>query len=175
MSYKQKSVLDGQLGMSHDCIISHAEEIDEDIFLYFLIRDKKVVYVGQSKNVRARIESHRHDKDFDRYTLMICPSEYDANDLEAHYILELEPEYNLNLPANNLYFCPEPRINTKGLNTRVMGRIMHQAQMIPVYKSKWGNMYLLPELMQLMYWLHYVNKPMLARPRVLENKFGGVK
>ena len=35
--------------------------------IYFLIKGRNVVYVGQSENCEHRINSHANDKDFDRY------------------------------------------------------------------------------------------------------------
>ncbi len=62
------------------------------IGIYFLKLDDKIVYVGQSVDVRTRIKQHR-DKKFDSYELFEC-SKDNLNSLEAHYILIHNPILN---------------------------------------------------------------------------------
>ena len=38
--------------------------------VYILIKDKKAVYVGCSKDVRTRVRAHRKSKDFDSHTIL---------------------------------------------------------------------------------------------------------
>ncbi len=71
---------------------------DPIIGVYFLIRDDQVVYVGQSRNVEARIEHHRAgDKVFNAYALMEV-SECDLTVTEAGMILAYQPLYNATIP-----------------------------------------------------------------------------
>lgn len=61
--------------------------------VYFLMRGKRVVYVGQSTNMLARLAQHQQGKKFDRFACIPCsPEELDA--LEALYIHLLKPELN---------------------------------------------------------------------------------
>lgn len=61
--------------------------------VYFLMRGKRVVYVGQSTNLYARLARHQEEKEFDRFAHIPCaPEELDA--LEALYIHLLKPELN---------------------------------------------------------------------------------
>jgi hypothetical protein len=64
--------------------------------VYFLIKDKEVVYVGMSTNVGGRLREHRRDKSktFDKFSYMPCPAD-EAARLEVHYIETLKPRYNL--------------------------------------------------------------------------------
>lgn len=80
--------------------------------IYFLIRDKEIVYVGKSSNINARITEHsktNSDKDFDSFSYILLPEEfldynmeYDVDgrgnqaldNLEGLYILKYNPEYN---------------------------------------------------------------------------------
>lgn len=70
--------------------------------IYFLIRENKIVYVGQSKSVVARLLSHYKYKNFDRF--YYCKvNESELNDYETYYILKFAPEENKTIP-NNSYF-----------------------------------------------------------------------
>lgn len=65
--------------------------------IYFLIRDDRIVYVGQSKNALRRVGRHIDDgKDFDRFTIAPCAEE-DLDRLERTYITAFYPEQNLTL------------------------------------------------------------------------------
>lgn len=58
--------------------------------VYFLIKGIKVIYVGQSVNVFARISSHVQYKDFDSYAYVSC-SRDKLDILESLYIHTLSP------------------------------------------------------------------------------------
>lgn len=60
--------------------------------VYFLINTNKVVYVGQSTNVYARISSH-WDKVFDSFAFIPCEKEM-LDKLESLYIHVLRPTLN---------------------------------------------------------------------------------
>ncbi|MGA1385964.1 MAG: GIY-YIG nuclease family protein [Flavobacteriaceae bacterium] len=60
--------------------------------VYFLISNKKIVYVGQSKNVFARISAHK-TKVFDSFALIQC-DQNEIDVLESLYIHLLQPEQN---------------------------------------------------------------------------------
>ena len=66
--------------------------------VYFLIKNKKVVYVGQSNNVIRRIGKHIEDgiKEFDACTYIEIKGKYidDMGHIEWTYIQRLQPEYN---------------------------------------------------------------------------------
>lgn len=63
--------------------------------VYFLIRDDRVVYVGQSVEVHSRVTLHHSRwKQFDGYTYIPCEPEQLA-DLERYYIRLLAPELNV--------------------------------------------------------------------------------
>lgn len=65
--------------------------------IYFLMRSREVVYVGQSIDVLHRVARHRREgRKFDAYAYLECePS--DLNRLEGLYIRALVPEENLSL------------------------------------------------------------------------------
>ena len=58
--------------------------------VYFLIKGDRVVYVGQSVNIFARISSHVQSKDFDSYAYVSCPIDK-LDILESLYIHTLSP------------------------------------------------------------------------------------
>jgi hypothetical protein len=60
--------------------------------IYFLVRQNKVVYVGQGVNCGSRSLSHA-DKEFDHVFVMPCPRA-ELNRVEAAFISLLKPEYN---------------------------------------------------------------------------------
>jgi hypothetical protein len=60
--------------------------------IYFLVRENKVVYVGQGVNCGSRSLSHR-DKIFDHVFAMPCPRK-ELNRVEAAFISVLKPKYN---------------------------------------------------------------------------------
>jgi len=61
--------------------------------IYFLIKDEKIVYVGQSTNIFSRVGTHKIDKDFDKAVYFECPST-ELDDLEYELINILQPKYN---------------------------------------------------------------------------------
>jgi len=61
--------------------------------VYFLVRDKLIVYVGQTTSLPTRIERHREDKDFNYVFYMHVPkTRLDA--VESAFIKYFKPEYN---------------------------------------------------------------------------------
>ena len=60
--------------------------------IYFLVNNKKVVYVGQSTNILSRIVGHG-DKIYKEIYYLICKQE-ELEILETHFIVSLNPEYN---------------------------------------------------------------------------------
>lgn len=61
--------------------------------IYFLIKDQKIIYVGQSISVLSRIKDHQNHRDFDHFTCIPCPKEH-LDMLESLYIHFLRPEQN---------------------------------------------------------------------------------
>lgn len=62
-------------------------------FIYFLIDNEEVVYVGQTTNGLARIEVHRRDKQFDKVYTILCEPE-NLDHIENSYIMKYQPKYN---------------------------------------------------------------------------------
>jgi hypothetical protein len=58
--------------------------------IYFLIKEKEIVYVGQSTNVFLRIAHHMGARDFDSWSFVPC-KKADLRRREARYIEEFRP------------------------------------------------------------------------------------
>lgn len=64
----------------------------KESFIYFLIKDENVVYVGQTQNGLFRPFSH-HDKNFDKVKIIMCESN-ELDIVEDLYIKKYKPIYN---------------------------------------------------------------------------------
>jgi len=85
--------IDGLL--TEDEIVALASKVPSLIGVYFLVSGNEVVYVGQSKTVFQRIETHRRDRSklFDRVCFIPC-DEAILDVLESLYIHTLRPRLN---------------------------------------------------------------------------------
>jgi len=63
------------------------------IGIYFLIRNSKVVYVGQSRDIDRRIASHKLDKIFTSYRYILCDEDRLLH-YEKRLIRLFRPELN---------------------------------------------------------------------------------
>lgn len=71
------------------------------VFIYFLIKNDEVVYVGKTTQGIFRPLSHRN-KDYDKINIIYC--DVDKSDkLESYYILKYKPKYNKELNYNSFY------------------------------------------------------------------------
>lgn len=77
-------------------IVEHATPVSTACGIYFLILEKKIVYVGQSTNVFSRVYTHLQTKQFDSYVYMPCEKDM-LDKLESLYIHFLSPPLNGNL------------------------------------------------------------------------------
>lgn len=69
--------------------------------VYFLIKDGRVAYVGQSINVHQRLDEHRKKKSYDRFFILPCDVER-LRSLELFYIKEFKPEYNMDTASMSM-------------------------------------------------------------------------
>jgi predicted GIY-YIG superfamily endonuclease len=63
-------------------------------YVYFLLNDKKVVYVGMSCRMQSRLFSHLKDKKFNSIRWIGCRTKATAAKYERRWILKLMPEHN---------------------------------------------------------------------------------
>jgi hypothetical protein len=71
---------------------------NRNCFIYFLVNDDNLVYVGKSNNgILGRINSHIKDKDFDSAYYVAISSEELLDEYERKYIVKYKPKYNKQL------------------------------------------------------------------------------
>lgn len=77
-------------------ILSNSLELgsnDELEGIYFLIKNKEIVYIGRSINPKSRINKHQKEKDFDSYIIQPTFGK-NAAKLEGKYINKFSPKLN---------------------------------------------------------------------------------
>ena len=92
---KAALTLTGKTLLREEEIVNAANTWELATGVYFLIDSGKVVYVGQSVNIYARIASH-HDKVFDSFAFIPC-NKKTLDSLESLYIHILRPALNGNM------------------------------------------------------------------------------
>jgi hypothetical protein len=65
-----------------------------EYYLYFLINNNKIVYVGQSRNLYERFIEHKRDKNFTHYFYFILNNDKRLRLKEKIYIKKFKPIYN---------------------------------------------------------------------------------
>lgn len=90
-----------------ELIIKHKHSVDvvfdQNYYVYFLIKNEEIVYVGATVNFVRRLHQHKVDKDFDSFNYIRCCSDEEMNKLELEYIVKLKPKYNKSLPTQYRY------------------------------------------------------------------------
>ena len=90
----RRIVLDAVEAYSLEEILNKSTPLPETCGVYFLIHNEVIVYVGQSKNVYRRTDTHKKDKNFDRITVIEC-LESDLDKVENFYINKFKPILNI--------------------------------------------------------------------------------
>lgn len=93
-STQRKLFIDGSDTYSHDDIVSAAFPVNDLCGIYFLIKNSKIVYVGQSISILGRVSAHKREKQFDSVAMVECSRE-DLSRLELFYIRKFKPELNV--------------------------------------------------------------------------------
>ena len=73
--------------------------------IYYLIRNQRIVYIGQSVDMDARIKTHKQEgvKVFDKVIKRPCAID-ELDEREARAILKCKPEYNKAFPSNRQFY-----------------------------------------------------------------------
>lgn len=82
---------------------ARAKPVIHSHYLYFLLDNLEIVYVGQTKCVESRVQQHLNvGRVFDSYSSIDI---YDQipNEIEADYIVKFNPRDNRSLPKNDKY------------------------------------------------------------------------
>jgi len=84
-----------------ETIIQKSKPVNRIEGIYFLIKNKEIVYVGQSNNIVARVGSHLSDKtkSFDSYSFVEISR---LNEVESYFIHNLRPEFNRKRPCGKM-------------------------------------------------------------------------
>jgi excinuclease UvrABC nuclease subunit len=61
--------------------------------IYFLCKERRVIYVGQSRNILSRIDQHAESKDFDSVLIMHTPPDL-LDEVEQYWIERIKPKLN---------------------------------------------------------------------------------
>ena len=65
------------------------------VYIYALRQGKKIVYVGQSKDLKRRMYEHAREKEFDNYVVLDdAESKKESLLIENYYIMKHDPKYN---------------------------------------------------------------------------------
>lgn len=80
--------------------------------IYFLFKENKIVYVGQTTNIYQRITTHKKSKNFDSFSFFDIYEKpfngnYSSNELELYFILKFTPKYNVSIPPNEIWLTIE--------------------------------------------------------------------
>lgn len=107
-------------------------------FIYFLIKDNDVVYVGQTKNNLTRPFSHK-DKDFNRIEILLC-EENELDLIENKYILKYQPIYNTRINDGYKLITSRNKLRNLLNNKELTKRDIRKALNILGLKTVWvGN------------------------------------
>ena len=109
---KEKEILNNKIDINNSL---------QGYYIYFLIKDNEIVYVGQTSNLWQRMSAHNKDKEFN-YIYFEKIDKLDANYIENYYIIKFLPKYNKKLNANEycltfkelrkLFYCLYKKIIT---------------------------------------------------------------
>lgn len=70
--------------------------------IYLLIKEGRVVYVGQSVDIHRRVLAHKNEKSFDSYQVIPAPEPL-LDDLETLLVLAYNPPYNGCIPRSDMW------------------------------------------------------------------------
>ena len=93
------------------------ELFPDDIYIYFLIRNNEVVYVGQTTQLMMRIGYHTTCKTFDSINYFKVKAEM-ANLIEAMMRVKFVPPLNNAMPRQELYVSYQQLKQVYGLSRR---------------------------------------------------------
>lgn len=75
--------------------------------VYFLYKENKVIYVGQSNNVTNNVVEHIGEFDFTDYGYIVVSDGEDLKNVEAFFIHKFKPVHNPELTPNTIGLTQE--------------------------------------------------------------------
>lgn len=94
-----------------------------DTYIYFLIHNEEVIYVGQTTQLMTRIAYHTTCKTFDSINYFKVEEE-DANLIEAIMIVKFDPPLNNAMPGQELYVSYEQLKKMYGLSKKQIQKLI---------------------------------------------------
>lgn len=94
-------------------------------FIYRLLKDDCVIYVGQTKNIKSRVYQHNRDgKDFSLIQFYPCEMASSTKQ-ERDEILRFNPKFNKDLPKTDKYITlgQARSIMSKGIASSISNRL----------------------------------------------------
>lgn len=104
---------------SKEQILLTKKEAIRGCYVYFLLDNNEIVYVGSTKNGEQRIFQHCNSKHFDSYSL-IEVNENILLDTENKYILEFKPKYNKAINISKDYLSPRYFKDQYGISKNIL-------------------------------------------------------
>lgn len=98
-------------------ILEKKQKFIERGFIYFLIFDEKIIYVGQARIPFYRIKQHYVEKKiiFNYFTIIEVNKKY-INNIEKNYIIKYKPKYN---KKHNKINTNKINMNKKYISVRI--------------------------------------------------------
>jgi len=93
---KFKGIEENEWYKSEKFIISSSiefEKLHDYGYIYFLLQENEVVYVGQTVNLHTRIKNHKKTKEFNKINWIQIPIKW-LEYAETYYIIKFNPKYN---------------------------------------------------------------------------------
>lgn len=92
------SRLKNEFGIKYESALAGAVSFDRPkkrigLFVYFLVSDGKIVYVGQTADLDSRVEDHTNNKEFDSVVAIPVDGRF-INKVEKEFIQLLSPALN---------------------------------------------------------------------------------
>ena len=130
-----------------DYVLSNTIEYKKKLseyYVYVLVNNGSVVYVGQTSNIETRLLAHEKTKEFDSYFSIECDRKY-LSAFEAELIVKLNPILNSTLPSQVKY------ITKSGASKIIGGRKLRKLTgrgLIKSFPLYMGSVYLLSEIIE---------------------------
>jgi hypothetical protein len=117
-------------------IVGMAQDFRIIAGIYFLIDKDRIVYVGQSNNIYARVRRHAHQrqKPFSRFSFIEVPLDQ-LTAVESAYIRHFRPKYNMT--SIGILRTPDNGSEV-GLNRGYSDRVSPE-KVLAAYNAKWDR------------------------------------
>ena len=142
------------------------------VFVYFLIFEDEVVYVGKTTTGLARVYAHINSKLFNQIFVIEC-EEDNLDKIEAKYILKYNPMYNTNMNRNGMYSIRKSvrlinsRLRTKMTRPKLSKLLTSLGIQLVEFN---GDLYIKPEDLDTI--CNHLVTNMGVKEKVYDEKFG---